>query len=73
MNPVPFLLRGFAKWQRIKTDVDNWAREWDYPTYTEAPTLYRFSGWGFDFSKGVACNVLLHHGNQVHDAGRFPR
>ena len=47
MSPVPFLLRGFAKWQRIKTDVDNWAREWDYPTYTEAPTLYRFSGWGF--------------------------
>ena len=54
MNPVPFLLRGFAKWQRIKTEVDNWAQEWESPTYTEAPTLYRFSGWGFDLSKGIA-------------------
>lgn len=74
MNPMPWLLRAFGRWDSIKAQVNAWASSNGYPTYTESPTSYRFEGWGTEgFPPVVRCNVKLLTESSVIDAGRFPR
>ncbi|WP_035992534.1 hypothetical protein [Leptolyngbya sp. KIOST-1] len=57
-NPTPFLLRLVGGWPSIAAQVDTIARDRAWPTYSEAPTRYRFSGWGtVGFPPALACNV----------------
>lgn len=72
MNPVPFVWRIFGGWNRIKASVDNQASGMSLPTYSQSPTLYRFSGWGVTgFPPKLACNVRYCPGSpQEVDLGR---
>jgi hypothetical protein len=78
MKPIPFLLRAFGGWQRIKDQIDQVADRGDDPLvpYSLAPDLYRFDGWGLKgFPPRLACNVKYFppDTNETIDLGRFPR
>lgn len=74
MNPIPFLLRAFGGWQRIKAQLNDWAIRYSQVRYAEDPQRYRFSGWGLQgLPPQLACNVLYYppSGNPIN-LGRFP-
>lgn len=74
MNPVSLIFRGLANWGLIQDQVNSWALEQGFPSYSEQPRSYRFSGWGLDLGKGIVCNVTLFSpSSEPIDAGRFPR
>lgn len=69
---IPFWLKWASfGWQSIKYQTDLKARNLGVATYSEAPDLYRFHGWGL-VGINLACNVLYCPGdiNEV-DFGRI--
>jgi hypothetical protein len=57
--PVPFWLRwASGGWDSIKRQTDRKANAIGAMTYSEAPHLYRFHGWGLD-GLNLACNVTF--------------
>ena len=70
MPTLPFWLRWASRqWESIKAKVDSQALNLGLPTYSEAPKLYRFEGWGLAGIR-LACNVKYMNNEYSHDFGR---
>ncbi|NEQ45633.1 MAG: hypothetical protein F6K00_19640 [Leptolyngbya sp. SIOISBB] len=73
MPTIPFWLRwATSGWQSIKMQVDAKAEAMGLETYSEAPDLYRFHGWGL-VGINLACNVMYRPGDGDYekDLGRI--